>query len=74
MNFIYFANLLMICENNSRMGFISQVCCLFQDDWKLATFRRPGTCEVRESGNWRSSGDLEPAKFGTLETSKVQET
>jgi hypothetical protein len=34
---------------------------------ELAKFRRPGTCEVRESGNWRSSGGLEPVKFGSLE-------
>jgi hypothetical protein len=50
----------------------SVVC--FQDDWKQVKFRRPGTCEVRESGNWRSSGDQEPVKFGSLETGEVQET
>jgi hypothetical protein len=74
MNFIHFGDLLMICESNSRIGFSSQICCLFQDDWKLVKFRRPGTCEVRESGNWRSSGDSEPAKFGSLETGEIQET
>jgi hypothetical protein len=74
MNFIHFADLLMICKTNSRIGFSSQICCLFQNDWKLVKFRRPGTCEVREFGNWRSSGDLEPAKFGSLETGEVQET
>jgi hypothetical protein len=31
--------------------------------WKMAKFRRLGTCEVRESENWRSLEDLEPAKF-----------
>jgi hypothetical protein len=32
MNVAHFANFLMIRENNGRMGFGSQVCCLFQDD------------------------------------------
>jgi hypothetical protein len=41
---------LMLCEDNSRIVFGSQVCCLFQDDWNLAKLRRPGTREVRESG------------------------
>jgi hypothetical protein len=74
MIFIHFADLLMICESNSQIGFSLQICCLFQDDWKLVKFRRPGTCKVRESENWRSSGDLEPTKFGSLETGEVQET
>jgi hypothetical protein len=49
MNYIHFANLLTLCENNSRIGFCSQVCYLFQDDWELAKFKRSVTCEVRKS-------------------------
>jgi hypothetical protein len=65
MNFIHFADLLMICESNSRIGFSSQICCLFQDDWKLVKFKRSGTCEVRK---WKL------AKFRRLGTCEVWES
>jgi hypothetical protein len=52
MNYIHFTNLLTICQSNSRIGFSSRVCYLFQDkdNWELAKFTRPGTREVRMFG------------------------
>jgi hypothetical protein len=49
LNFIHLANLLIICEINSRIGFSSRINCLFQGDGKLAKIRKPGTCRIRES-------------------------
>jgi hypothetical protein len=44
-----FADLLMVRENNSRIGFDSRVYYMFQDNWNLARFQRSGTCEIQES-------------------------
>jgi hypothetical protein len=33
----------------AELGFGSQFCCLFQDDWNQVKRRKPGTCEFRET-------------------------
>jgi hypothetical protein len=48
-NFIHLVDLLIIYENNSRVGFNLQISCLFQGDGKLAKIRKRGTCIIRES-------------------------
>jgi hypothetical protein len=49
MKITYFADLLMIRENNNRIGFGSRVYCMFQDNWNLVRFRRSGTNGIQES-------------------------
>jgi hypothetical protein len=49
MKITHFADLLIICKNNSRIGFGLRVYCMFQDNWNLVRFRRSGTCGIQES-------------------------
>jgi hypothetical protein len=48
-NFARVANLRIFHEVIAELGFCSQFCCLFQDDWNLMKSGKLWICEFRES-------------------------